>query len=140
MSTYHQTERVSSVSLYATSAYSGSDVAIDATERFSLVMSLQSLLGGELDFEGGEITGTSGTDNVLINVYKRDDSSFTGIEKRIQQISITNEGTDFLQPVDIIALINGPGYYRFGMITDPSGTNTFKMSVTCNYWRGSSDS
>ena len=140
MSTYHQTERVSSVSLYATSAYSGSDVAVDATERFTSVMSLHALLGGELDFEGGDITGTSGTDNVLINVYKRDDSSFTGIEKRIQQIEIKNTGTDFLQPVDIIALINGPGYYRFGMITDPGGTNTFKMSVTCNYWRGSSDS
>ena len=123
----------SDTELYKTDAYSGTDADLDNTapvsyaDGYTSTINLTSKLGAIIDFK---FLGNNGTDDLVLKLYRRRDSTWNGGEILIDQKTIDNDGTE-----DIYSyVINSPGVYRFSMQSS-GGSTTFDIDVECRYWR-----
>lgn len=119
--------------LYKTNAYSGTDADLDNTapvsdaDGYTSTIDLTSKLGVIIDFK---FLGTNGTDDLVLKLYRRRNSTWDGDEILIDQKTIDNDGTEDIYSYSI----NSPGYYRFSL-QSAGGTTTFDIDVECRYWR-----
>ncbi|MDY6888148.1 MAG: hypothetical protein SVV88_11010 [Pseudomonadota bacterium] len=122
--------------LYQTNLYTGTDAdldntaPVDATDGYTSDIDLTQKTGCVIDFKF-DSSGT--TDNLVLKLYRRRDSSWDGDEIAIDSITVTSDGTE-----DIFSyMINeshGPGHYRFSMQSS-GATDTFDIDVQCRYYR-----
>lgn len=114
------------VIVYQTDGEGGEDPDIDGTEKFTENIDLTRFTSGDLDFH---FTGSDGTDDLVFNLYQRNDSGWEDIELTWKaQFTITNPGTKKIFHYTI-PRIYGPGHYRFGLLRSGS-TTTFDLKVT----------
>jgi len=120
----------SSTTLYRTNLYSGPDLDVDATERFTAGIDLTQRLFAvcELKFDA---SGT--TDDLKVNLYRSLDSSWDGDELEILSTTIDSDGSEDLWSLTIGPDF-GPGFYRFGL-KSTGATDTFDVDFTARLAR-----
>ena len=112
--------------LYATNYYSGTDIDVAGTEKFSLDIDLTEYTFAIVDVK---FLGTDATDDLKLRLYKRGDSSWTGNEIMWKsELIVENPGTE-KEYQYTIPREYGPGHYRFGMIRSGS-TTSFDVKIT----------
>lgn len=117
--------------IYKTDGYSGIHADVDDTERFTDDIDLTVLVGAEIDikFDGSDVT-----DDLLFNLYKRLDSSWTGAEIAWKtQITIPSDGSEDIYHYTIPENYE-PGHYRIGL-TSAGSTTTFEVQADYRRWR-----
>lgn len=134
---------IPAVTMYQTDAYGGGDDDVGATEKFTHASGESIDLLSDFNTEDSGISaagivkfieagGATGTDNFVINLYRRHNNSWTGNELPLRTTTVTNPGVasgDQEQPYEIgIASTDGPGHYRIGLKSAGS-TNTFDVEV-----------
>ena len=123
--------------LYQTNLYGGSDAdldntaPVDDTDGFTQTIDLTSKTGINIDFK---FTASGSTDDLVLKLYRRHDSTWNGAEVLLRTIEISNDGTETIYPFTIDALQDSPGFYRFSM-QSAGGTDTIDISVDARYWR-----
>ena len=123
--------------LYQTNLYGGSDAdldntaPVDDTDGFTQTIDLTSKTGINIDFK---FTASGSTDDLVLKLYRRHDSTWDGDEVLLRTIEISNDGTETIYNYIIDALQDGPGFYRFSM-QSAGGTDTIDISVDARYWR-----
>ena len=109
--------------LYLTDGYSGTDTDIDNTERFGDDIDLTVNTEAAVDFK---FDGSDATDDLVLTIYKRRDSSWTGNEDSWRDaLTVANDGTETEYHYTITKEC-GAGHYRWGMKSAGS-TTTFEM-------------
>lgn len=122
----------SDVSIYRTDAYGGANDDVASTEKFSSDISLESNIGATVDVRFTAIGG-SPTDNFVINIYKRRNSSWDGTEEKIYSRSITQTGSEKTQPINL-DLSLGAGHFRLGF-KSAGATTSFDVYALYRSWR-----
>ena len=122
--------------LYSTNLYGGSDAdldntaPVDDTDGYTSNIDLTAQLGANIIFK---FDANNGTDNLVLKLFRRTDSSWDGDEIAIDEIEVDNDGSE-----DIFSyLINesfGAGHYRFSMQSS-GGSTTFDIDVQMRTWR-----
>lgn len=119
--------------IYATDGYSGAHNDIDNTERYVDDIDLTMHTGAIIDFLFAAISGDT-TDNLVLTLYKRGDSSWSGSEIAWKAfITVSNDGTERLYSYTIPEGYEA-GHYRFGIKSEGS-TTSFDIKVTMFRWR-----
>lgn len=110
--------------LYKTNGYGGSDVDLDATERYTGDIDLTSLRQAIVDFKH-DSSGT--TDDILLYLYKRRDSTWDGDEMAVWSTTVVSDGSEDIYHFTITESY-GAGHFRFGMKRSGT-TDTFEIDV-----------
>lgn len=117
--------------IYKTDGYSGTDADVDDTQRFTDNIDLTIQSGAEIDIK---YDGSDSTDDLLLDIYKKLDSSWGGNEHEWKtQITIDSGGTEKVYHYTIPENYE-PGHYRFGL-TSSGVTTTFEVQVDYRGWR-----
>lgn len=118
--------------LYKTDGYSGASADVDNTERYTADIDLTVQTGAIIDFK---FDGDNGTDDLIITIYKRRDSTWGGNEIgwKGEGETVSNDGTEKVWQYTIPENYQ-PGHYRFGMKSEGAAT-TFEMQVDMRTWR-----
>jgi hypothetical protein len=120
------------VTLYQTNAYdSGPDPDVDDTEKYGKTIYLGRDDGITIDYIFAE-TAASGTDNLLVRLYRRGDPKWTGNEAHIKEVDLGDTSGEGSLVVD--ATRSGAGYYRWGAVSDGT-TDHFDLKETGRTWR-----
>ena len=120
----------SDTELYQTNLYGGTDPDIDGTERFTDDIDLTVQLGAIIDFL---FDGSDALNDLVINLYKRRDNSWSGDEIAVTSITVENDGNEHLYHFTIEESY-GAGHYRFGMVRS-GGATTFDIDVEMRTYR-----
>lgn len=126
----------SDTELYKTNLYGGSDADLDNTapvsdsDGYTSDIDLTQKVGCVIDFK---FTGSGSTDDLVLTLYKRRDSSWDGDEMAIGSWTVDNDGSEDIYPFTIDESF-GPGHYRFAMQSS-GGTDTFDIDVEARYYR-----
>jgi hypothetical protein len=120
----------SSVNLYRTDLYSGTDPDVGSTRQFCADIDLTQKLFAvcELKFDAG---GT--TDDLHVSLYRRLDGSWDGDELEIFAVTIDSDGSEDLWSFTMGPDF-GPGHYRFGFKSTGS-TDTFDLDLNARFAR-----
>lgn len=111
--------------IYKTDGYGGSHTDVDNTERFTDDIDLSVNTGAVVDFL---YDGSDGTDDLVLTLYKRRNSSWAGNEHAWKSaITVDSDGTEKTYSYTIPGLYD-VGHYRFGMKSDGAAT-TFEIQV-----------
>lgn len=126
----------SDVELYKTDLYGGSDAdldntaPVDDTDGYTSDIDLTQKTGIVIDFK---FDASGATDNLVLKLFKRRDSSWDGDEMSIAEIEIDSDGSEDIFHYTIDELF-GPGHYRFSMNSD-GATDTFDIDIEGRYYR-----
>ncbi len=129
----------SDTELYSTGAYSGSDAdldntaPVDNTDGYTSDIDLTQKIGIVIDFKFSEAGGAAGTDDLVLTLYKRRDSTWDGDEIAITSITVPNDGSEDIYSFTIDESF-GAGYFRFAL-QSAGATNTFDINVDSRYYR-----
>ena len=122
--------------LYKTNAYSGTDsdldntAPVDATDGYTSDIDLTQKIWAAIDFKF-DSSGT--TDDLVLTLYKRRDSSWDGDEISVWSATVESDGSEDIYHMTIGPSF-GPGHYRFAMQSS-GGTDTFDIDVEVRYGR-----
>jgi hypothetical protein len=123
----------SDTELYKTNLYTGSDsdldntAPVDDTDGYTSNIDLTQNVGAIVDFK---FTGSGSTDDLVLKLFRRRDSSWDGDEIAIDTITVSNDGSE-----DIFSYhLKGPGHYRFSMQSE-GATDTFDIDVEMRTYR-----
>lgn len=123
--------------LYKTNLYSGTDAdldntaPVDATDGYTSDIDLTQQIGATIDFK---FTGSGSTDDLVLTLYRRRDSSWDGDEISIMSKTVSNDGSEDIFSWQLNGNLYGPGHYRFAMQSE-GATDTFDIDVEARYWR-----
>lgn len=122
----------SDVELYSTNLYGGSDAdldnsaPVDDTDGFTSDIDLTTWVEATLDFK---FDANGATDDLVLTVYKRRDSSWDYDEIAKIAITVPNDGSEDIFNLDLSpALGYTAGHYRIAM-QSAGGTDTFDIDV-----------
>jgi hypothetical protein len=131
------------VVLYATSYFTSvnPNSVINDSEKFTGEINLRGEhvgnIGADLELEYLADNAVV-TDNIIAKLYSRKGSdNFTGKENAIVEIPITNYGSAkgiCVESLRINGFDHGFGRYRYGIVTDPGGTDTFHIRLRVFSW------
>lgn len=110
--------------LYQTNLTGGSDSDIAGTELFTSNIDLTQETGAAIDFA---FDASGATDDLVLALYKRRLSTWTGTEIAVWSATVDSDGTADIYTFDIDATY-GAGYFRFGMVRSGS-SDTFDIDV-----------
>ena len=122
--------------LYQTNLYGGTDADLDNTvpvndsDGYTSSIDLTQKTGCVIDFKF-DSSGT--TDNLILKLFKRRDSSWDGDEIAIDEIEVESDGSEDIYHYSI-SESHGPGYYRFSL-QSAGATDTFDIDVQCRFYR-----
>ena len=118
--------------LYQTDGYGGSDADIDndppvdATDGYTSDIDLTDNVEATVDFKF-DSSGT--TDNLVLYVFKRRNSSWDGDEIALWTIEVSSDGSEDIYNVNISPAGGwSAGHYRFAMQSS-GATDTFEIDV-----------
>ena len=116
--------------IYQTPGFGGSNAVldnsapVDGSDGFSGSVDLTANTYSRMTFE---FLGSGSTDDVLLRLYARNDSSWTGTEIAIDSVKISNNGSQDIYTY-VINPSHGPGVFRFSLQSDGT-TDTFDIEV-----------
>lgn len=122
--------------LYKTNLYSGSDAdldntaPVDATDGFTSDITLTQKLGCVIDLK---FDASGSTDDLVVKIYKRRESTWDGDEEPISQINYDNDGAETIVNLTLDESF-GPGVFRLSM-QSAGATDTFDIDVEGRYFR-----
>ena len=122
--------------LYQTNLYGGTDADLDntapvsATDGYTSDIDLTQKIWAVIDFKF-DASGT--TDDLVLTLYKRRDSSWDGDEISVWSVTVDSDGSEDIYHMTIGPSF-GPGHYRFAMQSS-GGTDTFDIDVEVRYVR-----
>lgn len=125
----------SEIVLFATDEFSGGKSDVTGTEQYSITLNLNVSKGILVDCSFVEISGTSETDSLLLNIYRSINGTWTGNEIEIEQIDcgVAAVGTIKKHSDAIDTAFSAPGFYRIGVVAS-GGTNPFDVELRGRYW------
>lgn len=127
----------SDTELYKTNLYGGSDAdldntaPVDDTDGYTSNIDLTQKVFITTDFK---FTGSGSTDNLVLKLFRRRDSSWDGDEIAIFEKTVSNDGSEDIYSHVINANLWGPGHYRYSMQSS-GGVDTFDVDVETRYSR-----
>lgn len=127
----------SDTELYKTNGYSGSDAdldnttPVDATDGYTSDIDLTQKTGAVIDFK---FDGSVGTDDLILKLYRRRDSTWDGDEISILEKTVDSDGSEDIYSFVLDVNMFGPGHYRFSMQSS-GGTDTFDIDVEMRLFR-----
>jgi hypothetical protein len=116
--------------LYQTNLYSGSDAdldntaPVDDTDGYTSGIDLTSKIFAVIDFK---FDASGATDDLILKLFRRNDSSWEGDEIAIDEITVSSDGTEDIFSY-VIGPSHGPGHYRFSMQSG-GASDTFDIDV-----------
>jgi hypothetical protein len=133
MSTHYNYDG-SDTELYSTNIYGGTDAdldnstPVDDTDGYTSDIDLTSKIYATIDFK---FDASGATDDLVLTLYRRRDSSWDNDEIAIFSITIESDGSEDIFSF-LIDSTFGPGHYRFAM--QSSGpADTFDIDVQARY-------
>lgn len=124
------------VELYKTDLYSGSDsdldntAPVDDTDGYTSDIALETKVGAVIDFE---FDASGASDDLILKLFKRRDSSWDGDEIAIWSQTVESDGSEDIFSFTIDPSF-GAGHYRFS-IQSSAGTDTFDIDVEMRTYR-----
>ena len=115
--------------IYETVGYGGSDHEINDLIRHTLDIDLTSKLGAAVDFK---FNATGGTDQLVVSLFKRRDTKWSGTEIAIWSGNVANDGSEDVYHFTIDEAY-GAGHFRFGL-NSAGATDTFQIDVKLRKW------
>jgi len=122
--------------LYKTNLYSGSDADLDNTapvsdsDGYTSDIDLTAKTHAVIDFK---FDGSGTTDDLVLTLYKRRDSSWVGDEIAVWSMTVPSDGSADIFSMTIDPSF-GPGHYRFALQSS-GATDTFDIEVQARYCR-----
>lgn len=123
---------VSDEELYQTNLYGGTDAdldnttPVDDTDGYTSNIDITDNMFATIDFK---FTGSNSTDDLVLTLYKRRDSSWDNDEMAIWSVLIPNDGSEDIYPFDLGPHKGfGPGHYRWALQSEGT-TTTFDVDV-----------
>ena len=122
--------------LYQTNLYGGSDADLDNTapvsdsDGYTSNIDLTQKDYCIIDFK---FTGSGATDDLILKLFKRRNSTWDGDEIAIDEVNVANDGSEDIYPYTI-GPSHGPGHYRFSL-QSAGATDTFDIDSQCRYSR-----
>ncbi len=116
--------------LYRTNLYSGSDAdldnsaPVDAADGYTSDIDLTSNIFATIDFK---FDASGATDDLVLKLFRRNDSTWDNDEIAIDEITVTSDGTEDIFSY-AIGPSHGPGHYRFSLQSG-GATDTFDIDV-----------
>lgn len=118
--------------LYQTNLYGGSDadldntIPIDATDGYTSDVDLTTQIYAHIDFK---FDASSATDDLILTLYKRRDSSWDNDEIALSAITVTSDNSEDIYSFELGPHKGyGPGHYRFALQSS-GATATFDIDV-----------
>lgn len=106
--------------LYQTSAFTGSDATVEATEVYTSSFDLTKRTVATIDLNISPVSGNS-VDDFSLSFYRRRSDSLTIYDAAISTVTIANAGAS-VRYSTVLDKTDGPGWYRLGMKSAGSTT------------------